>query len=193
MTVPTRSRHLPMLLWYRPELLVLVGPARAAARVVQNPAAPEYRTAYIVHSAALPIAVTPALPAPRGPTTGGVPTAPRPTRCIQQLTWSPSVVVVEPGASARIVAMALHPRVPQRPRLEKAILHPDLSSLAPSKWPQATWGAHRRKVRLKSAPCLRRCKLMKVVTGVRGLTPRCKRRATRGDRSYTGRLVMPLT
>ena len=40
--------------WYRPELLV--GPARAAAPTVPNPAAPEYRTAYAVHSATLPIA-----------------------------------------------------------------------------------------------------------------------------------------
>ena len=59
---------LPISRWYRPELLV--GPARATAPALQNPAAPEYRTAYAVHSAALPIAATPALPAPLGPTSG---------------------------------------------------------------------------------------------------------------------------
>ena len=74
---------IPMPRWYRPELLV--GPARASS-AVQNPAAPEYRTAYAVHSAALPIAATPALPAPPGLTSRGVPTVPGPTRCIQLLT-----------------------------------------------------------------------------------------------------------
>ena len=39
---------LPMPRWYRPQLLV--GPARAAAPAVPNPAAPEYRKAYAVHS-----------------------------------------------------------------------------------------------------------------------------------------------
>ena len=101
---------LPMPRWYRPELLV--GPARVAAPAVQNRAAPEYRTAYAVHSAAIAIAATPALPAPPGPSSGGVPTEPGPTRCIQQLTWTLSVVVMEPGASERIVAMALRPPGP---------------------------------------------------------------------------------
>ena len=98
--------------WYRPELLL--GPARAAAPAVPNPPAPEYRTAYAVHSAALPTAcaATRALPAPPDSISGGVPTAPGPTRCIQQLTWTPSVVVVEPGASERILAMALQRPVP---------------------------------------------------------------------------------
>ena len=75
---------LPMPRWHRPELLV--GPARAAAPAIPNPAAPEYRTAYVVHSAPLLIDATPALPASPGPTPGGVPTAPGPTRCIQQLS-----------------------------------------------------------------------------------------------------------
>ena len=39
----------------------------------------------------------------------------RPTCCVQQLTWATSVVVVEPGASERIVAMALHPLGPAAP------------------------------------------------------------------------------
>ena len=47
---------LPMPRCYRPELLV--GPARAAAPAIPNPAAPECRMAYAVHSAALPIAAT---------------------------------------------------------------------------------------------------------------------------------------
>ena len=101
---------LQMPRWYRPELLV--GPARASTPAVPNSAALEYRTAHAVHSAALPVAATPALPAPPGPTSGGVSTAPEPTRCIQHLTRSPSVVVVEPGASQRIVAMALQLPVP---------------------------------------------------------------------------------
>ena len=104
---------LPRPRWYRPELLV--GPARAATPAILNSGAPEYRTAYAVHSAALPVAATPALPAPPGPTSGGVPTVPGPTRCIQQLTRTPSVVVVEPGASDRIVPMALQPSVPAAP------------------------------------------------------------------------------
>ena len=98
---------LPMPRWYRPELLI--GPAGAAAPTVPNPAAPEYRTAYAMHSEALPIAATPALPVPSNPIPVGVRTAPGPTRCIQQLAWTPSVVVVEPGASERIGTMALHP------------------------------------------------------------------------------------
>ena len=54
--------------------------------------------------------------------------APGPTRCIQQLTWTPSVVVVEPGASERIVAMALQedmavkPPAPPEPGTELAQL-----------------------------------------------------------------------
>ena len=104
---------LPMPRWYRPELLV--GPARAAAPAVPNSAAPEYRAAYAVHSAALPVAASPVLPAPPGPTFDGVPTAPGSTRCIQQLTWTPSIIVVEPRASEQIVAMALHPPVPTAP------------------------------------------------------------------------------
>ena len=70
-----------------------------------------------VHSAALPIAASPALPAPPGPTSGGVPTAPWPTRCIQQLMWTPSVVVVEPRASERIAPMALHHPEPSEPAI----------------------------------------------------------------------------
>ena len=104
---------LPMPRWYRPELLAR--PARTAATAVQNSAAPEYRTAYAVHSATLPIAATPALPAPPDPTSGGVPTASGPIRCIRQLTWTPGVVVVEPLASERIVAMTLHPPDPATP------------------------------------------------------------------------------
>ena len=60
---------LPMPRWYRPELLV--GPARAAAPAVPNPAAPEYLAAYAVHSAAVPRAATPALPAPADSTPAG--------------------------------------------------------------------------------------------------------------------------
>ena len=71
-------------------------------------AAPEYRAAYAVHSAALPRAATPALPAPPDPTPAGAPMAPGPTRCVQQLTWTPSVIVMEPRASERIMSMALH-------------------------------------------------------------------------------------
>ena len=37
----------------------------------------------------------------------GVPTAPGPTRCIQQLTSASSIVMVEPGVSGKIVTMAL--------------------------------------------------------------------------------------
>ena len=103
----------PMPRWYRSELLV--GPAHAAAPAVPNPAAPEHRAAYAVHSPALRAAATPALPAPRGPASGGVPTAAGPICSIQQLTCTPSVVVLEPGASERIVAMALHPPVPAAP------------------------------------------------------------------------------
>ena len=103
----------PMPRWYRPKLLV--GPARAAAHAVPTPAAPEYRTTYAVHSAALPIAATPALQTLRGLASGWGPTARGPTRCIQQLTWTPSVVVVEPDASERIMAMALHPPGPAAP------------------------------------------------------------------------------
>ena len=106
---------LPMPRWYRPELLV--GLARAAAPAVPTPAAREYRTAYAVHSAALPIAAGPALPAPPHPIPAGVPKGTGPTRCIQQLTWTPSVVVVEPGASERIVAMALHTPGPAAPAI----------------------------------------------------------------------------
>ena len=97
---------LPMPRWYRPELLV--GPARATAPAVPNPAAPEYRAAYAVHSAALPCAATPALPAPPDPTPAVAPTAPGSTRCVQQLTWTPSIIVMELGASEGIVSMALH-------------------------------------------------------------------------------------
>ena len=182
---------LPMPRWYRPELLV--GPARAAAPVVPNPAAREYRTAYAVHSEALPIAATPALPALPGPTSAGVPMAPGPTRCVQQLTWTPSVVVVEPGASARIVAMALHPLGPAAPAARDGGSAPGPQQPRPEPVAQATWGAHRRKERLKSSPCPRLWQPMKVVTGMCDLPPRCKRRAARGCRSYTGRLVMPLT
>ena len=104
---------IPMPRWDRPELLV--GPARAAAPAMPTPAAPEFRMAYAVHSAALPIVATPALPAPPAATLVGVPTTPEPTRCIQQLTWTPSIVVEEPGASERIVTMALHLPGPTAP------------------------------------------------------------------------------
>ena len=171
---------LPMPRWYRPE--TLVGPARAATPAVPNSAAPEYRTAYAVHSAALPVAATPALPAPPGPTSGGVPTAPRPTCRIQHLTWTPSVVVVEPGASDRIVAMALQPPVPAAPVGGDGDTVLDLNSLAPSPWLQPTGEAHRRKARLKLAPCPRRWQLRQVVAGMCDLQPGCKRRATRGGR-----------
>ena len=99
--------------WYRPELPV--GPARAAPATAPNPAAPDYWTAYAVRSVALPIAVTPALPAPPNPTPVDVSTALEPTRCIQQLTWTPSVVVVEPGAPERIATMALPLPCPSAP------------------------------------------------------------------------------
>ena len=72
---------LPMPRWYRAELLV--GPARAAAPAVPNPAAPEYRAAHAAHSAALLRAATPALPARSDPTPAGAPMAPGPTRCVQ--------------------------------------------------------------------------------------------------------------
>ena len=104
---------LPMPRWYPPELLL--GPARAAAPAVPNPPAPEYRTAYAVHSAALPIAATAALPAPPDPTSGGIPTVSGPTRCIQELTWSLSVLVVDSDVSERIVAMGLHRACPPAP------------------------------------------------------------------------------
>ena len=61
------------------------------------------------------IAATPALPDPPNSTPVGVPTAPGPTRCIQQLTWTPIVVVLEPGVSKRIVTMALPLLCPSAP------------------------------------------------------------------------------
>ena len=95
---------------YRPELLV--GPARAGTPGAPNPAVPEHGTACAAHSSPLPIAAAAVLPAPPNSTPSGVPTAPKPTRCIQQLTWTPSVVLMEPGASERIVTTAIHPRCP---------------------------------------------------------------------------------
>ena len=70
---------LPMPRWYLSELLVKA--ARAAAPAEPNPEDPEYRAAYAVHSAALPCAATPALPAH----SASAPTAPGLTRCVQQL------------------------------------------------------------------------------------------------------------
>ena len=91
--------------WYRPELLVR--PARAAPPAAPHPAVPEYRTPYAVHPGALPFPATPALPAPPNPIPGGVPMAPELTRCIKQLTWTPSVAAVEPVTPERIVTMGL--------------------------------------------------------------------------------------
>ena len=73
---------LPRPRWYQPELPV--GPARAAAPAAPISAAPDYRTAYAVHSAALPNGATSALPDPPDPTPVGAPTAPGAIHCIQQ-------------------------------------------------------------------------------------------------------------
>lgn len=70
-------------------------------------AVPEYRVAYAIHSAALPLAATAALLAPSNDAPVGVLMMSGPTRCIQQLTWTPSVAVVEPVPPERIVMMAL--------------------------------------------------------------------------------------
>ena len=99
----------PMPRCYGPELLV------EPARAVPSSAAAEYRAACTVHSAALCATATPAFPAAPGRTSGGVPTAPGPTPCIQQLRCTPRVVVVELAASHRIVAMPLEPPVPAAP------------------------------------------------------------------------------
>ena len=109
-------RGLSMPCWYPPKLLVR--PARGAASAAPTAAAPDYRTAYAIHSAALPIGATPALPAPANATAVGVPAAPGPTGCNQPLTWSPNIVVLETRASERIVKMALHPRCPEEPTNE---------------------------------------------------------------------------
>ena len=82
----------PLPRWYRRELVV--GPAGAAAPVIPNSAAPG--------------AATPALPAPPDPTPAAAPTAPGLTRRVDQLTWTPSVIVMEPGVSQLIVSIGLH-------------------------------------------------------------------------------------
>ena len=96
---------LPMPPWYRPE--VLVGPARAVSPAMPSPAVPEYRASYVVHSAALPHGVAPALPAPPVTVPTSTSTETNPTRCIRQLTWTPRVLVMDPGSAERVLSTAL--------------------------------------------------------------------------------------
>ena len=98
---------LPMPRWYRPELLV--GPARAVTPAMSNPSVPEYRAAYAVRAAALPHTATPAVPAPPAPTPTSVPTEKALTRCVQHLTWSPGVFVMDPSSAERVIATAPRP------------------------------------------------------------------------------------
>ena len=70
--------------------------------------------------------------------------------------------------------MALPLPCPAAPPLEMSTPQLYLSRLAPSKWPQATWGVYRRGARLKLALSPRRWGPMKVVIRVRGLPPPCK-------------------
>ena len=98
---------LPMPRRYRPELPV--GPAQAILPAMLNPAFPEYRAAYAVRAATLLHSATPALPSAPALTPTSILTEPRPTRCARQLTWTPSVFVMDPGSAERVSEAALRP------------------------------------------------------------------------------------
>ena len=97
----------PVSRWYRPELLV--GLARAVPPAMSSSATPGYRAACAVHAAALPHAASPALPAPPAATQTSALPEPGPTRCVRQLTWMPSVIVVEPDSAEQVITSALSP------------------------------------------------------------------------------------